>query len=60
MLPGWGPVLLIDNRRIYQGSTSPLDRELQSTLEETRQADLLLHVADASNPNVLQQIFLRL
>ncbi len=28
----------------------------KSTLEETRQADLLLHVADASNPNVFDQI----
>jgi GTP-binding protein HflX len=28
----------------------------QATLEETRQANLLLHVADASNPAVLEQI----
>ena len=28
----------------------------KATLEEARQADLLLHVADASNPAALQQI----
>ncbi len=28
----------------------------RATLEEARQADLLLHVADASNPAVLDQI----
>ena len=28
----------------------------RATLEEARQADLLLHVADASNPAVLEQI----
>ncbi|MFN7289679.1 MAG: GTPase HflX [Pirellula sp.] len=56
MLPGWGPVLLSDTVGFIRDLPHRLIASFRATLEETRQADLLLHVADASNPNVLQQI----
>lgn len=56
MLPGWGPVLLSDTVGFIRDLPHRLIASFRATLEETRQADLLLHVADASNPNVLHQI----
>ncbi len=56
MLPGWGPVLLSDTVGFIRDLPHRLIASFRATLEETRQADLLLHVADASNRNVLQQI----
>jgi len=55
-LPGWGPVLLSDTVGFIHGLPHHLIASFKATLEEARQADLLLHVADASNPAVLEQI----
>jgi GTPase len=56
MLPGWGPVLLSDTVGFIRDLPHHLIASFRATLEETRQADLLLHVADASNPSVLDQV----
>ncbi len=55
-LPGWGTVLLSDTVGFIRDLPHSLVASFKSTLEETRQADLLLHVADASNPSVFEQI----
>jgi GTP-binding protein HflX len=55
-LPGWGPVLLSDTVGFIRDLPHRLIASFKATLEETRQADLLLHVADASSPFVEQQI----
>jgi len=55
-LPGWGPVLLSDTVGFIRDLPHRLIASFKATLEETRQADLLLHVADASSPLVDGQI----
>ena len=55
-LPGWGPVLLSDTVGFIRDLPHRLIASFRATLEEARQADLLLHVADASNPAVFDQI----
>jgi GTPase len=55
-LPGWGPVLLSDTVGFIRDLPHHLIASFKATLEESRQADLLLHVADASNPAALDQI----
>lgn len=55
-LPGWGSVLLSDTVGFIRDLPHSLVASFKSTLEETRQADLLLHVADASSPTVFDQI----
>lgn len=55
-LPGWGTVLLSDTVGFIRDLPHSLVASFKSTLEETRQADLLLHVADASSPTVFNQI----
>lgn len=55
-LPNWGPVLLSDTVGFIRDLPHRLVTSFKATLEETRQADLLLHVADASSPAVLDQI----
>jgi GTP-binding protein HflX len=55
-LPGWGPVLLSDTVGFIRDLPHHLIASFKATLEEARQADLLLHVADASNPAVEEQI----
>ncbi|MGI9457350.1 MAG: GTPase HflX, partial [Aeoliella sp.] len=55
-LPGWGPVLLSDTVGFIRDLPHRLIASFKATLEESHQADLLLHVADASNPAVLDQI----
>jgi GTP-binding protein HflX len=55
-LPNWGPVLLSDTVGFIRDLPHGLIASFKATLEEARQADLLLHVADASNPAVLDQI----
>ncbi|MCA9151415.1 MAG: GTPase HflX, partial [Planctomycetales bacterium] len=55
-LPNWGPVLLSDTVGFIRNLPHRLIASFKATLEETRQADLLLHVCDASNPAVLDQI----
>ena len=55
-LPGWGPVLLSDTVGFIRDLPHHLIESFKATLEEARQADLLLHVADGSNPAVYDQI----
>jgi GTP-binding protein HflX len=55
-LPGWGPVLLSDTVGFIRDLPHHLIASFKATLEEARQADLLLHVADAANPAVEDQI----
>jgi GTPase len=55
-LPGWGPILLSDTVGFIRDLPHRLIASFRATLEETRQADLLLHVADASSPLVDHQI----
>jgi GTP-binding protein HflX len=55
-LPGWGPVLLSDTVGFIRDLPHQLIASFKATLEEARQANLLLHVADASNTAVGEQI----
>jgi GTPase len=55
-LPGWGPVLLSDTVGFIRDLPHNLIASFKATLEESRQADLLIHVADASHPAALDQI----
>jgi GTP-binding protein HflX len=55
-LPDWGPVLLSDTVGFIRDLPHRLIASFKATLEEARQADLLLHVADASNSAALLQI----
>jgi len=55
-LPGWGPVLLSDTVGFIRNLPHHLIESFKATLEEARQADLLLHVADGANPAVYDQI----
>lgn len=55
-LPGWGPVLLSDTVGFIRDLPHNLIASFKATLEEARQANLLLHVADASNAAALEQI----
>ena len=55
-LPHWGPVLLSDTVGFIRDLPHSLIASFKATLEEARQADLLLHVADASNPAMFDQI----
>ena len=55
-LPSWGPVLISDTVGFIRDLPHHLIASFKATLEETQQADLLLHVADASSPQVEQQI----
>jgi GTPase len=55
-LPSWGPVLLSDTVGFIRDLPHHLIASFKATLEETRQADLLLHVVDGSSPQVFEQI----
>jgi GTP-binding protein HflX len=55
-LPGWGPVLLSDTVGFIRDLPHHLIESFKATLEEAHQAHLLLHVADAANPAVYEQI----
>ncbi|MGH7128188.1 MAG: GTPase HflX, partial [Planctomycetaceae bacterium] len=55
-IPHWGDVLLSDTVGFIRNLPHHLVASFRSTLEEARQADLLLHVADAGHPEVEQQI----
>lgn len=55
-LPNWGPILLSDTVGFIRHLPHHLIASFKATLEEARQADLLIHVADGSNPAVFEQI----
>jgi len=52
----WGRVLLSDTVGFIRELPHHLVASFKATLEETRQARLLLHVVDASNPTAEEQI----
>jgi len=49
-LPGFGPVVLADTVGFVRKLPHELVAAFRSTLEETREADLLLHIVDAHDP----------
>ncbi len=55
-IPSWGEVLLSDTVGFVRDLPHSLVASFKSTLEEARQADVLLHVVDASNPEAEQQV----
>ncbi|MCA9184753.1 MAG: GTPase HflX [Planctomycetales bacterium] len=55
-LPNWGPVLLSDTVGFIRDLPHRLIASFKATLEEAHRADLLLHVADASNPEFFAQV----
>ena len=55
-LPDSGPVILADTVGFIRHLPHDLVAAFRSTLEETRRADLLLHVVDAHNENYLEQM----
>lgn len=55
-LPNKTPFILADTVGFIQQLPHDLVAAFRATLEETRQADLLLHIVDASNPQRQQQI----
>lgn len=55
-LPDSGPVILADTVGFIRNLPHDLVAAFRSTLEETSQADLLLHIIDASNENHQQQM----
>jgi GTP-binding protein HflX len=55
-LKDWGRVLLSDTVGFIRNLPHGLVASFKATLEETRQARLLLHVVDASNPTAEEQI----
>lgn len=55
-LRDWGRVLLSDTVGFIRDLPHHLVASFKATLEETRQAKLLLHVVDASNPTAEDQI----
>jgi GTP-binding protein HflX len=55
-LKDWGRVLLSDTVGFIRNLPHHLVASFKSTLEEARQARLLLHVVDASNPAAEEQI----
>ncbi len=55
-VPGWGKVLLSDTVGFIRNLPHHLVASFKATLEEARQAKLLLHVVDASSPIAEEQI----
>ena len=55
-LPHWGEVLLSDTVGFVRNLPHHLVASFRSTLEEARQADLLLHVVDAAHPEAERQV----
>ena len=55
-IPGYGPVLLIDTVGFIQNLPHDLVDAFKATLEETLEADLLLHVVSAADEERLEKI----
>jgi GTP-binding protein HflX len=55
-LPGGSEVLLTDTVGFIQKLPTSLVAAFRATLEETGDADLLLHVVDVAHPNAVQQV----
>ncbi len=56
MLPDGSPILFSDTVGFIKKLPTSLVAAFRATLEEVQVADILLHVVDASHPNVEQQI----
>ena len=54
-IPSFGEILLSDTVGFVRDLPHSLIASFKSTLEEARQADLLLHVVDVSNPEAEEQ-----
>lgn len=55
-IPGVGDAILVDTVGFVQNLPHQLIEAFSATLEETRDADLLLHVIDASDPTCMEKI----
>lgn len=55
-IPGVGDAILVDTVGFVQQLPHQLIEAFSATLEETRDADLLLHVIDATDPNRAEKI----
>ncbi|MDR1291226.1 MAG: GTPase HflX, partial [Planctomycetaceae bacterium] len=55
-LPGWGPILLSDTVGFVRDLPHHLVASFRATLEETLNADLLLHVADTTSNHIHAEI----
>ncbi len=55
-LSGWGPVLLSDTVGFIRDLPHHLIASFRATLEEANQANLLIHVADATSRELVQQV----
>ncbi len=55
-LPGWGPALLSDTVGFVRDLPHHLVASFRATLAEVTSANLLMHVADASSEDVIEQI----
>ena len=55
-LPDYGDVLLTDTVGFIQKLPTTLIAAFRATLEEVREADLLIHIVDISHPNARQHI----
>lgn len=56
-LPGSSPVILADTVGFIRDLPHKLVNSFHATLEETKEADLLLHVIDASDPNWRDHVY---
>jgi len=56
VLPDYSTVLLVDTVGFIKKLPTPLVADFRATLEEVKVADVLLHVIDASHPNVMDHI----
>jgi GTP-binding protein HflX len=55
-LPDGGPIILADTVGFVRDLPHELVAAFRSTLQETREADLILHLIDASDPNRWQRV----
>lgn len=56
VLPDLSPILITDTVGFIKKLPTSLVAAFAATLEEVGQADILIHVIDASHPNVMEQI----
>ena len=56
VLPDYSAVLLVDTVGFIKKLPTPLVAAFRATLEEVKVADVILHVIDASHPNVMDHI----
>lgn len=57
LIAHFGPIILVDTVGFIRELPHDLIAAFKSTLEETRQADLLLHIIDSGNPQASDVVF---